>query len=75
MNLQNYRLEPNPNVPGDWIVYGDITDNEGNLLGTFGENGTSVFGWWVTQDEAFRLSIVNQFVVVMAAEIYSGQAE
>ena len=23
MNLQNYRLEPNPNAPGDWIVFGD----------------------------------------------------
>ena len=50
MNLQNYRLEPNPLSPGDWIVFGDIYDNEGNLMGTFGENGTSVFGWWVTQD-------------------------
>jgi hypothetical protein len=75
MNLQNYRLEPNPNVAGDWIVFGDIYDNEGNLLGTFGENGTSVFGWWVTQDAAFQQNYSNQFAVVMAQEIVNGTAE
>ena len=75
MNLQNFRLEPNPAAPGDWIVFGDITDNEGNLLGTFGENGTSVFGWWVTQDVAFQQNYSNQFAVVMAQEIVAGTAE
>jgi len=75
MNLQNYRLEPNPNVPGDWIVFGDIYDNNGNLLGTFGENGTSVFGWWVLQDAQFQQQYSNQFAVIMAQEIVSGTAE
>jgi len=75
MNLQNFRLEPNPNVPGDWIVFGDIYDSEDNLLGTFGENGTSVFGWWVTQDATFQQNYSNQFAVVMAQEIVSGTAE
>ena len=75
MNFQNYRLEPNPNSPGDWIVFGDITDNNGNLIGTFGENGTSVFGWWVLQDELFQQNYSNQFAVVMAQEIVAGTAE
>ena len=75
MNLQNYRLEPNLLSPGDWIVFGDIYDNEGNLLGTFGENGTSVFGWWVLQDVAFQQGYSNQFAVVMAQEIVAGTAE
>ncbi len=75
MNLQNYRLEPNPNVPGDWIVFGDIYDNEGNLLGTFGPDGTSVFGWWVLQDVAFQQNYSNQFAVIMAQEIVAGTAE
>lgn len=75
MNLQNYRLEPNPNSPGDWIVFGDIYDDQGNLLGTFGENGTSVFGWWVTQDAAFQQNYSNQFAIVMAQEIVAGTAE
>ena len=75
MNFQNYRLEPNPLSPGDWIVFGDIYDNEGNLMGTFGENGTSVFGWWVTQDVEFQMNYSNQFASVMAQEIVAGTAE
>jgi len=47
----------------------------GNLLGTFGENGTSVFGWWVTQDVAFQQNYSNQFAIVMAQEIVAGTAE
>ncbi len=75
MNFQNYRLEPNPTSPGDWIVFGDIYDLNGNLIGTFGENGTSVFGWWVTQDVQFQQNYSNQFAVVMAQEIVNGTAE
>jgi hypothetical protein len=75
MNLQNYRLEPNPNSPGDWIVFGDIYDNNGNIIGTFGENGISVFGWWVTQDAEFQKNYTTQFSVIMAQEIVNGTAE
>ena len=75
MNFQNYRLEPNPNSPGDWIVFGDIYDNEGNLLGTFGPDGTSVFGWWVLQDVEFQQNYSRQFSAVMAQEIVNGTAE
>ena len=75
MNLQNYRLEPNPLSPGDWIVFGDIYDNNNNLIGTFGADGTSVFGWWVTQDAAFQQNYSNQFAVIMAQEIVAGTAE
>jgi hypothetical protein len=75
MNLQNYRLEPSATTPGDWIVFGDIYDNEGNLLGTFGPDGTSIFTWWVTQDVAFQQQYSNQFAVIMAQEIVTGTAE
>ena len=75
MNLQNYRLEPNPNTPGDWIVFGDICDDAGNILGTFGPDGTSVFGWWVLQDADFQQSYSTQFSIVMAQEIVNGTAE
>ena len=75
MNLQNYRLEPNLNSPGDWIVFGDIYDNDGNLLGTFGADGTSVFAWWALQDAEFQQNYSNQFAVIMAQEIASGNAE
>jgi hypothetical protein len=75
MNFQNYRLEPNPNTPGDWIVFGDIYDNDGNLISTFGENGTSVFGWWVMQDATFQQNYSTQFSLIMAQEIVAGTAE
>ena len=75
MNLQNYRLEPNPLSPGDWIVFGDIYDDQGNLLGTFGPDGTSVFGWWVLQDAVFQQNYSNHFAQVMAQEIVAGTSE
>ena len=75
MNFQNYRLEPNPATPGDWLVFGDIYDNEGVLIGTFGPDGTSIFGWWVLQDAQFQKNYSNQFAVIMAQEIVLGTAE
>jgi hypothetical protein len=75
MNIDNFRLEPNPDVPGDYFVFGDIYDSAGNLLGTYGPNGTSVFGWWVTQDALFQTDYATQFAIVMANEIATGTAE
>ena len=75
MNFVNYRLEPSATTPGDWIVFGDITDNDGNLLGTFGPDGTSVFGWWVLQDAQFQQQYSTQFSVIMAQEIVAGTAQ
>jgi hypothetical protein len=56
-------------------VFGDITDDAGDILGTFGVDGTSVNVWWVTQDEAFQSGIVTQFANIMAQQIISGDAE
>ena len=75
MNLQNFRLEPSATTPGDWIVFGDIYDTTGNLIGTFGDNGTSVFGWWALQDSVFQQNYCTQFSVIMAQEIVTGAAE
>lgn len=75
MNLQNFRIEKEPAPSTDWLVFGDIEDDNGNVLGTFGVDGTSVNIWWVQQDETFQASIVQQFAVVMANEIMSGDAE
>jgi hypothetical protein len=75
MNFQNFYMLPNPDVAGDYFVFGDIYDNDGLLLGTFGPNGTSVFGWWVTQDVAFQQNYSTQFAVIMAQEIVAGTAE
>jgi hypothetical protein len=74
MNIQNYRIEPNPNVPGDWIVFGDIYDENNILLGTYGPDGTSVFTWWNQQVIDFQLAYVSQFSAAMARQIAYGDA-
>ena len=75
MNLQNFYIQKEPAPSTDWRVFGDIEDDNGNVLGTFGEDGTSVNVWWVTQDEEFQAGIVNQFAVIMAQQIVAGTAE
>ncbi len=75
MNLQNFRIQKEPAPSTDWKVYGDIEDDAGNILGTFGPDGTSVNVWWVQQDEQFQAGIVQQFATVMAQQIISGDAE
>jgi hypothetical protein len=75
MNLQNFRIEKEPAPSTDWRVFGDIEDDAGNILGTFGPDGTSVNIWWVQQDETFQAGIVYQFATVMAQQIISGDAE
>jgi hypothetical protein len=72
MNLQNFRIEPNSDVLGDWFIFGDICDFEGNVLATFGEKGISVFAWWNTQDVHFQQSYSSQFAIIMAKEILAG---
>jgi len=75
MNLQNFYIQKEPAPSTDWRVFGDIEDDAGNILGTFGVDGTSVNVWWVQQDEQFQAGIVQQFAVVMANQIISGDAE
>ena len=75
MNFQNFRIEKEPAPSTDWRVFGDIEDDNGNILGTFGPDGTSVNIWWVQQDEQFQAGIVQQFAVIMAQQIASGDAE
>lgn len=75
MNLMNFRIEKEPAPSTDWRVFGDIEDDAGNLLGTFGPDGTSVNIWWVTQDETFQANIVEKFAVIMAEQIAAGVAE
>jgi hypothetical protein len=75
MNLQNYNIVKEPAPSTDWRVFGDIYDNDGNLLGTFGVDGTSMNQWWVTQDDNFQYDYVNLFGQIMAQQIVAGTAE
>ena len=75
MNFQNFSVVKEPAPSTYWRVFGDIYDNDGNLIGTFGVDGTSVNQWWVTQDVPFQTGIVEQFSLVMAQQIVAGTAE
>lgn len=75
MNLQNFSIQKEPAPSTDWRVFGDIEDDNGTLLGTFGQDGTSVNVWWVQQDEEFQNGIVQQFAMIMAQQIAAGTAE
>jgi hypothetical protein len=75
MNLNNVVVTPLVTNPADYNIKADILNDDNVKVADFGVDGIDMFTWWVQQDEVFRLSIVNQFIVVMAAEIYSGQAE
>lgn len=75
MNLQNFRIEKEPAPSTDWRVFGDIYNDAGDFINTFGVDGTSVNIWWVNQDESFQFGIVSQFAVIMAQQIMQGTAE
>ena len=75
MNLRNVEITPLETNPADYNIKADITEDDGTKIGDFGPDGIDVFTWWVQQDDAFRLNIVNQFSMIMAAEIVSGTAE
>jgi hypothetical protein len=75
MNLTDVVITPVVANPADYNIKADILNDDFVKVADFGTNGIDMFAWWVQQDENFRLSIVNQFIVVMAQEIYTGQAE
>jgi hypothetical protein len=75
MNLTDVVIAQNPQNPADYNIKADIYDDTNTKVGDFGVDGIDMFTWWVTQDEAFRLNIVNQFIVVMAQEILTGTDE
>lgn len=75
MNLQDVVITPLSTNPSDYNIKADILNDEWVKVSDFGVNGIDMFTWWVQQDEAFRLNIVNQFIVIMAQEIMQGTAE
>jgi hypothetical protein len=75
MNLNNVVVTPLVTNPADYNIKADILNDDFVKVADFGVDGIDMFAWWVQQDETFRLSIVNQFIVIMAQEIYTGQAE
>jgi hypothetical protein len=74
VNLMNYRAERTADGT-DWILYGEITDNNNQVLASFGQDGTSLNQWWVQQDSDFQKTYVDLFAGIMASEIVNGTAE
>jgi hypothetical protein len=54
---------------------GNIEDDLGNILATFGEDGTLVNAWWLSQSQEYQASYVGRFAIYMAQEIIMGTAE
>ena len=72
INLQEFRIEK---VNNDWIIFGNIEDDAANILDTFGENGTSITQFWLSQPQEWQLGYVHRFAISMAHEILAGTAE
>jgi hypothetical protein len=75
MNLNNVVVTPLVTNPADYNIKADILNDDFVKVADFGVDGIDMFTWWVQQDEVFRLSIVNQFIGIMAQEILTGTAE
>lgn len=69
MNLTNVIVTRVTQPIPDWNIKADITDDSGNVLSTFGVDGTSVNDWWNSQPEDFQLEYVRIFMSVMAVQI------
>jgi len=66
MVIKNDRIEPDPNNPGNFILFGDFYDSDDKLIGSFGENGVNLFEWWAQQPTSFHYRYVSQFYGIMA---------
>jgi hypothetical protein len=75
MNLNNVVVTPLVTNPADYNIKADILNDDFVKVEDFGVDGIDMFTWWVQQDDEFRLSIVNQFINVMAVQIVNGTAE
>ena len=72
LNFQEFRIDK---VNNDWIIFGNIEDDAGNILDTFYENGTSITQFWLSQPQEWQMGYVQRFSISMAQEILAGTAE
>jgi hypothetical protein len=68
MNLVNVEITRITQPVPDWNVKADITDDAGNVLSTFGVDGTSVNNWWNSQSQEFQIQYVSIFMSIMAQQ-------
>jgi hypothetical protein len=65
LTIINGRTEKNPLENGDYLIFGDVY-KDGVLVHSFGEEGTSLFAWWVLQSEEFQYNYALLFSTIMA---------
>jgi hypothetical protein len=69
MNFVNFSVVKEPEPSTDWRIFGDITDSDNNIIGTYGVDGTSLFTWWLEQSEEVQRGFVLQMSYLIAQEI------
>lgn len=69
MNLTNVEIVRIQQPIPDWNIKADITNDDGSVVATFGQNGTSVNEWWNAQSEEFQLEYLRIFMSIMANQI------
>lgn len=69
MNIANLTLTRVLSPVPDWVIKADIIDDNGNILNTFGPDGTSINTWWNQQTEEFQREYVSIFMSIMASQI------
>jgi hypothetical protein len=72
INLQQFRIDK---LNNDWFIFGNIEDDAANILDTFGESGTSITQFWLSQPQKWQIGYVQRFAITMAQEILAGTAE
>jgi len=71
MKTKNAFIKPNPDQQGDWLVFADVYDDNDNLIGSFGDNGTSLLAWWSNKPQDWQFNYVIQFSIIMADNLAS----
>jgi len=69
MNFVNFSVVKEPEPSTDWRIFGDITDSDNKVIGTYGVDGTSLFTWWLAQSEEVQRGFVLQMSYIIAQEI------
>ncbi len=69
MNIKNFNIVKNSNDPLDYTIFGDIVDDQDNILATFGEHGTSFKDWWLSKSDMHKEDFIMQKAWEIAYEL------
>ena len=69
MNIKNFNIVKNSNDPLDYTIFGDIVDDQNNILASFGEHGTSFKDWWLARPDEIKEDFIMQKAWEIAFEL------